>query len=83
MVTQIRKSKSKQEEEDIHVIGSGSHANQIQDVKPDAGCQNLIQNVKSDPEERAFMWEEAPEEDKEQRSQPKADYTSQFKYQNK
>lgn len=55
MVTQIRKSKSKQEEEDIHVIGSGSHANQIQDVKPDAGCQNLIQNVKSDPEERAFM----------------------------
>lgn len=38
---------------------------------------------KSDPEERAFMWEETQEEDKEQRSQPKADYTSQFKYQNK
>ena len=43
-MTQIRKSKSKQEEEDIHVIGSGSHANQIQDVKPDAGCQNVILN---------------------------------------
>lgn len=77
MVTQIRKSKSKQEEEDIHVIGSGSHANQIQGVK--IWCRMS----KSDPEKRVFMWEEAQEEDKEQRSQPKADYTSQFKYQNK
>lgn len=41
-MTQIKKSESKQEEEDIHVIGMGSDANQIQDVKPDAGCQNLI-----------------------------------------
>ena len=44
--SQIRKSETKQEEEDIHVIGSGSDANQIQDVKPDAGCQNLMQDVK-------------------------------------
>lgn len=52
-------------------------SSQMQDVKI------WYRMSKSDPEERAFMWEEAPEEDKEQRSQPKADYTSQFKYQNK
>ena len=44
--SQIRKSETKQEEEDIHVIGSGSDVKQIQDVEPDAGCQNLMQDVK-------------------------------------